>query len=464
MRRAAYDCTSTILSLYDRTKEAILSAVPTRLVARIDGMVDEICSAVAAFIRVPSVTPDYPGVRYEDHVGGESDAAALIGRLYREAGADVAVVSETRGRDNVVGVVPGGGGGRSLMFNGHLDVVPAGNEDDWYRPPFSGDIADGRLHGRGAADQKSGVIAQAFALVALHREGVQLRGDLVACAVAGEETGNHAVGTTAVLDRGFTAAAAIVSEPTAPPAALSVCPVSSGLMWFTLRVPGRAAHVSMRGRMLRSEHSGGPVVAANAIEKALLLISELQDLEREWISSKTHELFEPGHFHIHPGVIDGAPTGSQSPYTIADSCRIEYCVYYPPTAPAEEIRVEIEERIRQRAKRDRWLTDHPPVIDWNLDWPALNTDPSEDIVQCVLRAHRSGALGGSNSAPDEPSSLAAYHALGDASWIQAAGIPTLVYGPGSVTEAHQPNEWVAVDDMVSAAKTYALAAVDWCGS
>src|SRR4029077_12194023 len=157
------------------------------------------------------------------------------------------------GRENAVGVVRGSGGGRSLIYNGHVDVVPPGDPAIWTGGnPFSGRNDGQRIWGRGASDMKSGVVAQAFAARALADAKVALRGDLILEAVVGEEVMDHEAGVTATIKRGYTADAAVVSEPSAPPAPLAVVPVSPGLLWFSVTAPGKATHASMRGPTTRA--------------------------------------------------------------------------------------------------------------------------------------------------------------------------------------------------------------------
>src|SRR5206468_91213 len=123
-------------------------------------------------------------------------------------------------RANLVGVLEGthASGGKSLIFNGHVDVVPPGDDKNWSDGnPFSGRVENGRVYGRGACDQKGGLIGQAMAAIALRRAGVRLKGDLILESVVGEEVMDHDAGVDAVTRAGFRADAAIVSEPTAPP-------------------------------------------------------------------------------------------------------------------------------------------------------------------------------------------------------------------------------------------------------
>ena len=146
-----------------------------------------------------------------------------MARVYEQAGAEVEVFALEEGRDNACGVVRGAGGGRSLLYNGHIDVVPPGNPDLWTDDPFSGERRDDRILGRGSTDMKAGVLAQAYAAVALQRAGVRLQGDLTMVAVVGEEVGDHERGTTATIERGYRADVAVISEPSRRPTRWRSC-------------------------------------------------------------------------------------------------------------------------------------------------------------------------------------------------------------------------------------------------
>jgi acetylornithine deacetylase len=112
--------------------------------AAVDALRDELLDVLARAIRIPSVTPTYPGQVFDDLVGAEGDVSHLLARVYAEAGAEVDVFGLAPGRENAVGVLAGAGGGRSLLFNGHVDVVPVDGAGSWHGgDPFSGAVADG---------------------------------------------------------------------------------------------------------------------------------------------------------------------------------------------------------------------------------------------------------------------------------------------------------------------------------
>lgn len=182
------------------------------------------------------------------------------------------------GRPNLSGRLAGGGGGRSLLLFGHIDVVdPAGN---WTVDPFGGEVRDGVIYGRGAADMKGGLAAEVAALEYLKRAGLKLKGDVLVGSVVDEEAGG--MGTLAYVAEGYRADGAIIGEPTN----LTVAPMCRGILWGKIKIRGRNSHIE-----LPQPHwtEGG---AVDAIEKARLILTHLDALNREWAARKTHPLLE----------------------------------------------------------------------------------------------------------------------------------------------------------------------------
>jgi acetylornithine deacetylase len=429
------------------------------VLSRVDAMRDELVDAIVKAVRIESVNPKYPGQIYEDVVGGEGEVSKFMAEIYRSAGADVDLFAIEPGRENAVGTIKGTGGGRSLIYNGHVDVVPVGDLDAWTSgSPFSGKLDGDRIWGRGATDMKSGILAQAFAARALHDAGVRLRGDLVLESVVGEESMDHECGVTATVKRGYRADAAVVSEPSAPPHPLAVVPVTPGLLWFSVTVAGKATHSSMRGQTIRAGGQGSDV-GVNAIDKGFIIFQALRVLEEEWGLTKQHPLFPPGHFTIHPGVVTGGPNGVLVPFFISEFMTTEYCVWYSPTDDPEDVKREIETTVKRAAQLDAWLREHPPVVEWKLHWPA-NTPDADEITEALVQAHESVASG-TRFAGRPP--LAGFAAVEDATFLTLGGTPAISYGPGDIRVAHAADEFVLIDEVMCATRTFAALAMDWCG-
>jgi acetylornithine deacetylase len=422
-------------------------------------MQEEMTCLLSELVRIPSENPRYPGVDYRAELGGETACNQVLAQAYRALGCEVDFVEKEEGRSNLIGVLPGTGGGRSLIYNGHIDVVPVGNRSDWkFGDPYSGRIEDGRLYGRGSCDMKGGLVAQLKGIEALRRCGVRLKGDVILESVVGEETMSHDVGVSAVCEK-YKADGAIVSEPTAPPTPLAVVPVTPGLLWFSVTCRGKASHSSVRSEMIRAGGRGSEV-AVNAIEKSTYLLNALRQLEEQWGQSKKAPLFRPGHFTLHPGVITGGPHGVLIPFLISQFCSIEYAVWYPPNETEEAIREEIRQFITWACQLDPWLRDNPPELEFKLHWPPSYVATDHPIVQACAQAHREAI------APVQVTDerlYAGFCAVCDAAFLNLAGIPAVIYGPGSLLQAHAVDEYVNIHELVTAAKTFALAAMDWCG-
>jgi acetylornithine deacetylase/succinyl-diaminopimelate desuccinylase-like protein len=427
--------------------------------AAIDAARDEMVATLRALIAVPSVNPNYPhfdGVPQDDGTG-ETAAQAVLRPIYEAAGCEIDQFEAASGRANLVGVRRGAGGAdaRSLIFNGHVDTVAPGDPAAWASGnPFDGRIDDGCVFGLGASDQKSGLVAQAWAARALQTAGVRLRGDLLVESVVGEENMEHRAGVTATIERGHRADGAIVSEPTSFSGAPTLAPCSGGGTVFTVRIDGLTAHSCARGNHIWPGGTGERH-AVNAIEKAFVVTSALKRLEEEWRQTRSHPLFPEGYFTIGPDTFLGTLHGQTFSWAVANQAQLEYLVMYEPTRTQADVRTEIEAHLAGVFDGDTWLRDHRPTIEWPHTWPPYDTPVDHPLVRAVVGAHR--------EALDAPVEIAGFAAVDDATYFQAAGIPAVSYGPGSILTCHCFDEHVPIDDVIRAAKVYAAAAIDWCG-
>jgi acetylornithine deacetylase len=227
---------------------------------------------------------------------------------------------------------------------------------------------------------------------------------------------------------------------------------------MTLTCTGKATHSSVRDELIRAGGRGSEV-GVNAIEKGIEVLRSLQKLEEHWGQSKRHPLFKPGHFTIHPGVITGGPHSVLIPFVVSEFCRIEYAIWYPPQESVDAIKREIEEWVHRTAQLDPWLEEHPPTIEWKLHWPPAEIKPEHPVAQCCHQAAREAGV----QAEGDGTLFRGFAAVCDAAFLDAAGIPAVVCGPGSILVAHAINEYVQLEEMITAAKIYALMAMDWCG-
>ena len=360
------------------------------------------------------------------------------------------------GRPDVVGTLRGAGGGRSLILNGHVDVVPAGDHEAWPRAPFGGELVDGRLWGRGACDMKGGIACGIVALELLVELRVELAGDLVFQSVVDEETGGP--GTRAALARGHVAEAAIVLEPTAG----EIVTVEGGLEWLRVVVRGRTGHSAAR---YRSIHAGGRGSAVSAIEKALKLLAAIGELERHWGNTKLHPLMPRGITTINPGVIaggsggglDGLPNGMLAYSNFSDYCALGLSLKYLPDERGADVRAEFEQFVARFAQTDPWLREHPPEIEWGIagvSFPPSEVASDHPLVETCADAYR--ALVG------EPR-LGGFEAVSDLAWLAEAGVPAVLYGPGDFAQAHSSAEYVDVRELVDVCAVVAHSVASWCG-
>lgn len=374
----------------------------------------------------------------------EPDGEALQGRPLVPPGLDFA------GRPQLIALRRGRGGGRSLLLNGHIDVVSAEPRNAWTSDPFTAEVRDGRLYGRGACDMKGGVAAMAFAFEALAALGVALDGDLIVATNTDEESSG--AGGRALVEHGLKADAGIVTEPTG----FTVWVACRGSEYGVIRVPGRPGHAEVRQPDWRR---GG---AVNAIEKARVVLDAIASLRGEWAG-------RDGLEHPHLSRPDLVPTMARSgewPVTYPAECALTVAVMYLPVQADEDgwgtdVKREVEQWLARECARDDWLAEHPPVIDW---WPngvmPFEITPTEPIVETALAA--TGDIG-------RPGSLSGLDSWYDgATLAQLGGIPCIGYGPpgfdpDGASVAHTIDEYVPVDGLVACAQGLAVAAMRFCG-
>ena len=369
---------------------------------------------VRADSRNPSLVPNAPG---------ESAAAHVLAEVLRDWGVQADVIDAAPGRPNVIARLGGKSGGRTLMLNGHLDVVGV---EGMVHEPFAALERDGKLYGRGSADMKGGVAAMCAAAVRAADSG-SLKGEVIIAAVADEEWSS--IGTKALIDLGIRADAAIVTEPTR----LAIMPAHRGFVWFTITVHGRAAHGSRYD------------LGVDAIRLAGLLLGELDALEQRELAQRSHPLL--GRASLHASTIEGGLGMSTYP----DRCvlRIERRTL-PGESPALT-RIQIDAACeRVRAQRPEFRADI------TLD---LAQGPSDVAVGApIVRALESAIAAEGGTA-----GVAGMTAWTDASLLNDAGIPAICYGPGDIGLAHAAEEFVPLDEVEEAASVLARLVGDWCG-
>lgn len=342
------------------------------------------------------------------------------------------------GRPNVAAVWRSpSGGGRSLLLNGHVDVVPATPEHHWSFDPWGGEVSDGRMYGRGAADMKGGVAAMVYAVRALREAGVELSGDVTVETVIEEEcTGNGALAARA---RGYGADAAIIPEPFGR----RLLEAQVGVMWARVVVRGKGAH---------AERASASV---NAVLKACRLLEAVKELE-EWVNDPADRppLFRgiehPLNYNV--GIVRGGDWASSVP----EECVFEVRISCYPGEDLEEVGSRFKEHLLEAAKRDPWLSENPPEVGfYAFRAEGCVVDRGEPIVQTLMRCHQ--------EATGEEPGLFSFTGTTDARFFNLYhGMPATCYGPTGAN-LHAPDEWVDLDSLREVTGVLALCIMDWCG-
>jgi acetylornithine deacetylase len=437
----------------------VSAALAERLFARIDALRDSGVELLQELVRVNSTTPTLPGVVRDDVIGGETRCNEILREHYEQAGLETHWVAEDPERRNLVGVRAGTGGGRSLILNAHVDTVAPVEPDGWLcGSPWSPDLRDGRLYGLGSTDMKAAGTAMWLTAQALHDEGVELAGELQLHSVVGEERREHELGTTACVQAGFRADGAIVTEPSSYPRPLTVSTVAAGVWVLRILVEGKSTHCGNRALAIRP---GGPgdAIGVNALEKGVRIVRALGELETRWGLTKTHPCFSPGFFTIGPNVFYSDPSVPFPAY-FPNRAEIQCVIWYPPQEPAEEVVAQIEDYVLAACRLDPWLAEHPPVFEWLMNWPPMETAWEHPLTQAMVRGHEAAI--GATLRPPSPQNPVNFAAASDASFYEAAGIPAIVYGPGDLKIAHCLDEYVVVDELIAAAKALTAATLEWC--
>jgi acetylornithine deacetylase len=351
---------------------------------------------------------------------------------------------------------PGSGGGRSLAFNSHVDVVPVGDRSSWSREPFGGELVDGRIYGRGATDMKGGLAAAMWATKTALEQGLEPRGDIVFHVVSDEEVVGN--GTREIVARAPACDVTLSLEPTE----LRLCAAEGGLVHFRIEVEGVEAHASTRYLSL---HAGGKGRGGvNAIEKAIKIIVALQELEREWAVTKSHPILPPGYDTIAPNIMVGGPGGGadgrltlfSNAGTAPNYCSIEYNLWFYPDENFETVKAEVEEVVDAVCRVDPWLREHPPRFTWklgNIYFPPLDVPLDHPAVETL-----SGCLAGVGLDPTPQG----FGAATDLAWYGERQLPGIICGPGRLAQCHVADEYLDAGQLGLAAKVYARMLVDWC--
>lgn len=349
------------------------------------------------------------------------------------------VIQDHAGRENVVGLhrPAGAPSGRSLILNGHIDVVPPGDAALWTSPPFVPQVRDGRVYGRGSGDMKAGIVAYCTAFGALRDLGLQPAAPVILQSVIEEEcTGN---GALACLARGYRADAAIIPEPFHQ----TLMTAQLGVMWFTVRAVGKPAHVL--------DTSSG----INAIEALQAAFEALRELEADWnLPERRHPAFRE---HAHPVNFNlGRIEGGDWPSTVPCSASMDVRVGFYPGMALDAVRRSVEETIAAACRLRPALKGAEVSVTYKgFQAEGCVMDREGAMMRLLADVHRRVA--------DAPVEFLASTATTDARFFQIYGnIPATCYGPVG-GGYHGIDEWVSIDSMMQVAEVLAVFMAEWCG-
>jgi succinyl-diaminopimelate desuccinylase len=389
----------------------------------------ELIRWVQELTRIPSVWRPEAGV-------GEEAAARWVEARCLEMGLETHFEFVAPGRPNVIARY-GAGAGRTLMFEGHTDVVTEGDPALWTDPPFSAVIRDGRIYGRGANDMKAGVACALMATKAIVSSGVSLKGDILLGIVCDEE--GDMIGIKHFVEQGWAddVDAAIICEPEEN----HLCTCQKGVMWLRARITGVMSHGAM------------PLTGANSAYPMARFLTRVQDLEAREIAAfgKVEHLGQPS---ITPTIVRSPIAGEAQKNVMPGATEVMLDFRLVPGQKPEALADEVAKLLQHVTADDERLAYELELIE--VRHPT-HTDSTEPIVQVLAEAyaHLTGA----------PPIYGGVPGSTDGTILHAwKNIPIVTCGPGDIHIPHHVDEWVSIDEIKIAVRMYVLAALRYLGT
>lgn len=389
---------------------------------------DRLRDRLVALVRTPSVT------------GAEDEAIQRVANWLQEAGAEVDYWHDGIGalqRDPrypgheverawvpvVAGVVRGDRPGPDVLLTGHVDVVPPGNYDQWDQNPFSGYAEGASVYGCGASDMKSGLVAALEAFESFTAGPRNFGGRVIFIAVSAEE--DSGLGTLAAIRRGWRADAAIIPEPTTRDGQPEVVVAHAGGMSVTVQVRGRSAHASKR------------MAGVNALELFYKLHQAMLADERAVNEAEQHPLMSDLDmpYPTNVGIVSGGNWSS----SVMDTVQAEVRIGVPLHESVDQAFERFRSALERVAKDDPWMRDNPPIIKRRAaGFGSSQTAQQHPLVEAMRSA--------SEAVFKRPTpTIGVPYGCDMSGWLRLAGVPTVLYGPGDIAEAHAPNETVSLE-------------------
>ncbi len=395
---------------------------------------DEMLRLAEQLIRIPSFKTE------------ESDVARFLGDYLSQRGYEVQLQEVEPGRFQTVAILRGSGGGKSLMFNGHIDIDPLAM--GWKRDPWTPSAEGDLLFGAGTRNMKGGVTAMVTAAEAIRNSGVSLPGDLVIACVVGELQGG--VGTTYLCQHGPLTDMAVVPEPFG---ANNILTVHAGVLEMAVHVLGNSRHISRKEEGI------------DAIAKMCKAIPAIDGVQ--FTHTPREDL--PGLPRINVGTIIGGRGRDydlRGPNFVSDFCTVIVDVRFLPGMTSASVKADIEnalDRIKQDDPDFQYeieMPPHPKHRVFTVVMEPFDLPKDEYILETVLRQFRTVT----GKDPDEVGTVLPGSYTGDDTChLWRAGVPCLLYGPGGGSESESiPDEFTRISDMEQVAKVLALTALDVC--
>jgi len=403
----------------------------TDLEKRVLSLVDEdqVIRWTQELVRIPSV--------YRPEEGeAEEPAARWVEARLKEIGLETRFEPVKPGRPNVIGIWRGAEGSKTLMFEGHTDVVTEGDVSQWTYPPFEARIVDGKMYGRGANDMKGGLVAAICAVKAIIESGVKLGGDILIGAVCDEE--GQMIGIKHFVEQGWAedVDAAIICEPEEN----HICISQKGVMWVRVTVRGKMAHGAM------------PLTGVNSAYPTAEFLVAMQELEAAQVAEHgQHEFL--GQPSITPTILRSPLRGEPQNNVMPAQTQVVLDIRLIPSQSPEEIASKIRTVCDAVHAKDERVAFEVEVLEARAP---TATDRNEPVVRVLHQAYR-------DLTGEEPIYGGVPGSTDGTILNSWAGVPIVTCGPGDIYVPHQVDEWLDLDELIEATKLYVLAAMRFLG-
>ena len=400
----------------------------------------EMIGYICELISIPSMTGDEKEA--QDNVAAKLESIGMkvdkwsldLDELSKHP--DYSTEVDRKEGHGVVGVT-GNEEGKSLILNGHIDVVPAGDMSNWKNPPWQGTVKEGKIMGRGSVDMKGGLACAIYAVKAINDAGIQLKGKVIIESVVGEEDGG--VGALACVLRGYKADGAIIMEPTE----LKLAPAQAGALCFRITVHGLSAHACVREE------------GVSALEKFIPIHNALIQLEKKRNKRVDDPLYS--NFELPIPLNMGKVQTGNWPSTVPETLVVEGRYGIEVDEDIESAQKEFTDALEAVVQADPWLREHPPKMEWwGGQFKPARIPVSDPIVETVVSSY-------SDTTGDSPVLEGVTYGSDMRHLVNVGDTPTVLFGPGDVRDSHKPNEAVLIEDLETTVKTLALTILRFCG-